>query len=224
MTPTDKPLVSGSMPRKLPIAVLISGSGTNLQALLDASSDDGFGCRIVAVISDRAAAAGLTRAETASVQTRVVEWHDFSDRSSFTNAVCNAAETLGAEALVLAGFMRILGREAIVRFPDAIINVHPSLLPEFPGAHAIDQALESGVDCTGVTVHFVDELVDHGPIIAQVPVPIAPDDTVASLHSKIQRVEHRLLPTVVSAFGHGDISAAEGRVTWNVAQREGAAS
>ncbi|MCB1246403.1 MAG: phosphoribosylglycinamide formyltransferase [Acidimicrobiia bacterium] len=202
------------MPTKLPIAVLISGRGTNLQALIDASANPDFGCAIVGVISDRAGVAGLERAEKAGLPTTVVDWAAYTDRSAFTAAVCDAAIGIGAKALVLAGFMRILSEEAVVRFPHRIINVHPSLLPRYPGAHAIEQALESEDDVTGVTVHFVDELVDHGPIIAQAAVTIAADDTAESLQARVQAVEHRLLPAVVSAFGRGDIVISGGVVGW----------
>ncbi|KAA3636288.1 MAG: phosphoribosylglycinamide formyltransferase [Armatimonadetes bacterium] len=202
------------MPSKVPIAVLISGSGTNLQALLDASHDPGFGCRIVGVVSDRSDAYGLTRARNAGIDTTVVEWADYDDREGFTDAIVEASLGLGAEALVLAGFMRILSPSAIERFPDAILNTHPSLLPLFPGAHAIEDTLAGGASTTGVTVHFVDELVDHGPIIAQEPVVVLPGDDVDALRRRIQEAEHRLYPTVVSAFGRGEIAVRDGTVEW----------
>ena len=113
--------------------------------------------------------------------------------------------------MVLAGFMRILSPTAIERFPNAIVNVHPALLPAFPGAHAVPQAIDHGVKLTGVTVHFVDEEVDHGPIIAQEPVAVYGDDDVESLHHRIQAVEHRLLPDVVSAIGAGHVTV-DGRI------------
>lgn len=195
----------------LPIAVLISGTGSNLQALID-HTDDGY--RIAVVISDRPDAAGLGRAHAAGISTEIVSWSSFGDRDAFTDAVCGAARGSGAEGLVLAGFMRILGPSAISAFPDAIINVHPAMLPSFPGAHAIEQALEHGVRYTGVTVHFVDEQVDHGPIIAQEPVAILSDDDVKSLHARIQTVEHALLPRVVSAFGRGELAINGRHVRW----------
>jgi len=194
-----------------PIAVLISGTGSNLQALIDTMGGD---YRIAVVLSDREDAPGLRRARKAGIPTVVVPWSSHGDRDGFTDAVCDAARRFGAEALVLAGFMRILGPSAITAFPDAIINIHPALLPAFPGAHAVEQALAHGVRYTGVTVHFVDEQVDHGPIIAQEPVAILPGDDVESLHARMQTVEHRLLPRVVSAFGRGEL-AVEGRhVHW----------
>ena len=195
----------------LPIAVLISGSGTNLQALIDASSTADFGCTLAVVISDRPDAAGLARAERAGIPSVVVDWSEATSREEFTSVICDAADDHSVGAIVLAGFMRILAPTAIERFPDAIINVHPALLPAFPGAHAVEQALDHGVTVTGVTVHFVDEQVDHGPIIAQVAVPVVDGDGAESLHARIQVVEHDLLPKVVSAFGRGEITV-DGRV------------
>ena len=195
----------------LPVAVLISGAGSNLQALID-YPDAGY--RITAVISDRPDAGGLDRARAAGIPVEVVAWSSFDDRDTFTDAVCDAARASGAEGLVLAGFMRILGPSAITAFPDAILNVHPAMLPSFPGAHAVEQALAHGVRYTGVTVHFVDEQVDHGPIIAQEPVSVLPNDDVESLHARIQTVEHALLPRVVSAFGRGEFVVDGRHVRW----------
>lgn len=174
---------------------MVSGSGSNLQALIDGA--DGY--TIGVVISDRPGVAALGRAETAGIPTRIVPWT--GDRVDFTQRVCQAAQ--GMEALILAGFMRVLGPEAIDRFPGRILNIHPSLLPAFPGVGAVEQALAHGVKMTGVSVHFVDELVDHGPIVAQAPVPVEPGDTVASLHARIQAAEHRLYPQVVRALATG---------------------
>jgi phosphoribosylglycinamide formyltransferase-1 len=201
------------MPDPLPIAVLVSGSGSNLQALIDSQQRGDLACSIEIVISDRTDAYGLERAAQAGITTGVVPWSDFPDREAFTERLCATAERFGARALVLAGFMRILPPLAVERFPDAIINVHPALLPSFPGAHAVPQALAHGVKLTGVTVHFVDEEVDHGPIIAQEAVPVYPNDDEASLHARIQAVEHRLLPDVVAAFGRGEIQVHGRHVT-----------
>jgi phosphoribosylglycinamide formyltransferase-1 len=198
----------------LSIAVLISGSGTNLQTLIDASSADDFGCALTVVISDNSRAPGIARAERAGIPVVVVDWAANGSREQSTSAVCDLADQFGVEAIVLAGFMRILSPAAIQRFPDAIINVHPSLLPSFPGAHAVEQALEHGVAVTGVTVHFVDEQVDHGPIIAQEAVRVLEGDDAESLHSRIQVVEHALLPEVISAFGRGEIGVNDGVVRW----------
>ncbi len=201
------------MPAPLPIAVLISGSGSNLQSLIDAQTAGELSAEICVVISDRDGAYGLDRARSAGIPTEVVAWSDHSSRAAFSVAVVDAAERHGAHALVLAGFMRILAPEAIDRFPHAIINVHPALLPAFPGAHAVPQALAHGVAVTGATVHFVDEEVDHGPIIAQEAVPVMPEDDEASLHRRIQEVEHRLLPAVVAAFARGEVHVDGRHVT-----------
>jgi phosphoribosylglycinamide formyltransferase 1 len=165
------------------------------------------------VISDVAESAALDRASKASIGTAVVPYR--GDRSEFTRKVCDTAEAAGAEALVLAGFMRILGPEAIARFPDRILNIHPSLLPDFPGADAIGQALGAGVPVTGVTVHFVDERVDHGPIVTQRRVEVMPDDDHASLHRRIQAEEHGIYPRVVRALVEGRLTVDTGRVIWS---------
>lgn len=199
---------SASGDPSIDIAVLVSGSGSNLQALLDRQGT----YRICLVLSDRAGVRALERARTAGVATAVVPWE--GERSSFTRAVCEVAEEAGAETLVLAGFMRILGPEAMRRFPDRILNIHPSLLPSFPGADAVAQALEHGARVTGVTVHFVDEQVDHGPIIAQIPVTVRSDDDEESLHRRIQAEEHRLYPEVVEALARRELSVRGGRVDW----------
>lgn len=197
------------------VAVLISGSGSNLQALMDAIENDAdFGAEISVVVSDRWGIKGLARAESAGIPTEIVAWEDHADRSAFTTAVCNVVEQHGVEALILAGFMRILSAEAIERFPHRILNIHPAMLPAFPGAHAVRQALDHGVKLTGVTVHFVDEQVDHGPIISQEAVPVLTDDDEATLHSRLQRVEHRLYPQAVRALAHGQLEVEERTVRW----------
>jgi phosphoribosylglycinamide formyltransferase 1 len=183
--------------------VLASGSGSNLQALIDDAAEPGHAARIVLVLTDRPGVRALERAAAAGIPTVVVDWSEHPERTSFTTAVCDAVEASGAEAMVLAGFMRILGPEAIRRFPDRILNVHPALLPAFPGAHAVSAALAHGVKLTGVTVHVVDEQVDHGPIVAQEAVPILPGDTEETLHARLQQVEHRLYPRVVRMLAEG---------------------
>jgi phosphoribosylglycinamide formyltransferase-1 len=204
----------------LPVAVLVSGSGSNLQALLD-SPGRGVDFAICSIISDRPNIAALDRAQDAGVEAVVVPWSYFDSRETFTTAICDAALGSGAAGLVLAGFMRILSQTAMEQFPDAIINVHPALLPAFPGAHAVENALAHRVTITGVTVHFVDEQVDHGPIIAQEAVGVRPGDDVASLHERIQAVEHRLLPKVVGAFGRGLLTVHDRYVRWEDESEEG---
>jgi formyltetrahydrofolate-dependent phosphoribosylglycinamide formyltransferase len=187
-------------------AVLVSGSGSNLQSLLDrAASDPGFGAEIVLVLSDRPGVRALERATAAGIPTDVVAWADHADRAAFTTAICDTIDAAGAELVVLAGFMRILAPEAVRRFPGRILNIHPSLLPAFPGAHAVEEALAHGVKLAGVTVHVVDEQVDHGPIIAQRAVEVRPDDDRDALHARIQAVEHELYPDVVADVAAGRV-------------------
>jgi len=197
-----------------PVAVLVSGSGSNLQSLLEAAARPGYAAEIVVVISDRPGVLALERAATAGVASVVVPWGDFDDRDRFTEAVCDVAADHGARALVLAGFMRILAPPAIRRFPNRILNVHPALLPSFPGAHAVPQALAYGVKLSGVTVHFVDEEVDHGPIISQEAVPVLENDDEASLHARIQEAEHRLLPAALDALARGTLRVTGRHVVW----------
>ena len=158
------------------------------------------------MISDRPNVGALDRAAVAGITTDVVEWGDFADRVEFTEAVVAAVRRHSPDFVVLAGFMRVLAPSAIAAYPNRIINVHPSLLPAFPGAHAVADAINYGVKVTGVTVHFVDEELDHGPIIRQEAVEILPDDDEATLHRRIQGVEHRLLPEVVSELATGRLS------------------
>jgi len=185
------------------IAVLASGSGSNLQALVDTPA---IRPHLAVVVSDLPGAGALERAKAAGIPTVVVEWEEHPDRDAFSAAVGDAIEGSGAKGVVLAGFMRILAPGFINRFPHRIINVHPSLLPAFPGANAVESALEHSVKLTGVTVHFVDEEVDHGPIIAQVPVEVYADDTVETLHTRIKIEEHRLYPAIVESFVQGRLT------------------
>jgi phosphoribosylglycinamide formyltransferase 1 len=170
------------------IGVLVSGEGTNLQALLDA------GLSVVAVASNKRDAPALARASCA---TSAFELADFEDRPARDAAMADWLEEQGVSLVVLAGYMHLLTPGFLERFPDAVVNVHPSLLPQFPGAHAVEEQLAAGVDEAGATVHLVDEGVDSGPILRQERVAVLPDDTAESLHERIKSVEHRLLPEVV---------------------------
>ncbi len=190
------------------IVVLASGSGSNLQILLDHKADS---WRVVGVVSDRPSAHALDRAAAAGVPSEVVQYSSFGDRAAFTAAVCDSIDRFDPHFIVLAGFMRVLGPDAILRFPNQIINVHPSLLPSFPGAHGVRDALKYGVAVTGVTVHFVDEQLDHGPIIAQEAVAVLPGDDEDSLHARLQAIEHRLLPHVVTQLAEGTLEVS-GRI------------
>ncbi|MGI8517396.1 MAG: phosphoribosylglycinamide formyltransferase [Acidimicrobiia bacterium] len=185
--------------------VLVSGAGSNLEVLIEADVGE-----ISLVIADVDCAA-LAKADAAGIAWKIVPYR--GGRSSFTNEILEMAGD--AEALVLAGFMRILGKEAMANFPNRIVNIHPSLLPSFPGLEAIAQALAAGVKVTGVTVHFVDEQVDHGPIVAQEAVPVLPEDDVRSLHARIQIEEHDLYPRVVEALLAGRLSVEGRTVRWS---------
>lgn len=186
------------------IAVLASGTGSNLQALLDkVHGRDGI--EVVAVGSDKPQAMALERAATAGVATGVFRAADYPDRAERDAAMADWIEEHGAGLVVLAGYMQLLTPGFIHRFPNRIVNVHPALLPSFPGLDAIGQALEHGVKVTGVTVHFVDEGVDTGPVIAQRAVPIPADRDRDRLESEIHAVEHELLPEAVRLVASGRV-------------------
>ena len=170
------------------IGVLVSGEGTNLQALLDA------GLPVVAVASNRGGAPALDRAPC---PTAAFELADFPDRTARDAAMADWLEEQGVRLVVLAGYMHLLTPGFLDRFPDAVVNVHPSLLPAFPGGHAVEEQLAAGVEEAGATVHLVDEGVDSGPVLAQERVPVLAGDTPETLHERIKSVEHRLLPEVV---------------------------
>lgn len=187
----------------VPLAVLVSGSGTNLQALLDAiAADPDFGAEVVVVGADRHDAQGLERARDAGIPTFAESLSDHPDRATWEVAVTRHVRASGAELVVLAGFMKILSGEFLRHWPDRVVNTHPSLLPSFRGAHAVRDALDFGVKVTGSTVHLVDELVDHGPILAQRAVDVLPDDDEDSLHERIKVVEHELFPAVIRTLCH----------------------
>lgn len=187
-------------------AVLASGSGSNLQALIESKIP-----KPTIVIGDLECGA-LERARKVNIPAELVPFK--GDRRAFTATILDLARSHGVGTLVLAGFMRILGPAASQSLPNRIVNIHPSLLPAFPGRDAVGQALAAGVKITGVTVHFVDEFVDHGPIIAQQAVPVFVDDSVESLHARIQKEEHQLYPRVVKALLEGRLVVNDRRVTW----------
>lgn len=181
----------------LQVAVLISGTGSNLRALLDSIDAGECDARITAVLSDRDTAAGLDLARQRDIPTCCVRLRDHADREAWNVALARAVRDTGAELVVLAGFMRVLGKPLLEAFPERILNVHPALLPAFPGKDGPGDALAAGVRISGCTVHLVDEGVDTGPILAQAAVAVLPDDTRERLHGRIQRAEHQLLPRVV---------------------------
>lgn len=177
------------------LVVLVSGEGTNLQALVDAAADPAYGAAVVAVGADRDGIEGLARAERAGIPAFVVRLRDCPDREAFNDAVLAGIEAYDPDLVVLAGYMKILSAKVVARFP--MVNTHPALLPAFPGASAVADALAYGVKTTGVTVHFADAEVDSGPIIAQEAVAVLPDDDEQSLHERIKVVERRLLVDTV---------------------------
>jgi phosphoribosylglycinamide formyltransferase-1 len=162
--------------------------------------DPEVGTSISLVVSDRPQARAIERAAHAGVPTVVVEPSGFDDRDSYDEALATLLVDEGINVVVLAGFMRVLGPRFVSRFENRIVNVHPSLLPAFPGGHSVAEALEWGVKLTGVTIHLVDEQVDHGPVIAQESLPVLPDDDRDSLEQRVHEVEHRLLPMAVRAM------------------------
>ncbi|HEV2824854.1 MAG TPA: phosphoribosylglycinamide formyltransferase [Actinomycetota bacterium] len=192
------------------VVVLVSGHGSNLQALLDAAAERGSGMTVVLVGADRPGAFGLERARRAGVDTAVVRPADHPDRGSFDLALRDLVATARPDVVCLAGFMRILGPAFVGAFPDRILNTHPSLLPAFRGAHAVRDALAYGVKVTGCTVHLVDEEVDHGPVLFQAAVPVEPGDDEDRLHERIKWEEHRLLPLAVRLVAEGRVRV-EGR-------------
>lgn len=186
------------------LVVLASGSGTTLQALLEAHADPAFPAEVVAVGTDVPAAAALGRAADAGVPTFVVAPADFADRATWNLALAEVIARHTPDWVVCAGFMRILGPAVLEAFPGRVLNTHPALLPSFPGAHGVRDTLTYGVKITGATVHLVDSGVDTGPVLAQATVPVEPDDDEDSLHERIKTVERALLVGTVAALAtHG---------------------
>jgi phosphoribosylglycinamide formyltransferase-1 len=179
------------------IGVLISGRGSNLQALIDAIADGMLDARIAVVISNRADAGGLERARAAGIESLVIDHRSFAPRAEFDAAVARELRARAVDVVCLAGFMRLIGAPLLETFPNRILNIHPSLLPSFPGVDAQRQALEHGVKISGATVHLVTGELDGGPIVAQAAVPVREDDTADSLAARILIEEHRLYPLAV---------------------------
>ena len=185
------------------IGVLISGRGSNLQALIDAIADGRLDAKIALVISNRADAVGLDRARSAGIETIVVDHRAFPTRDAFDRALVDELRARQVSLVCLAGFMRLVGAPLLDAFPNAILNVHPSLLPAFPGLDAQRQALEHGVKVAGATVHLVTTALDGGPIIVQAAVPVREDDTIETLSARILIEEHRIYPEAVQLILDG---------------------
>jgi phosphoribosylglycinamide formyltransferase-1 len=198
----------------LKVGVLVSGSGTNLQAILDAGARGELGgARVVVVVSNVAGVKALGRAEAAGVPAVVLPHKQFGSRQAFDEALVATLKERGVELVALAGFMRIVTPYFLQSFPQRVINIHPSLLPAFPGIHAQKQALEYGARITGCTVHLVDEGCDTGPIIQQATVPVLDGDDEAALTARILVEEHRLYPAAIRALAEGRVNVAGRRVT-----------
>lgn len=180
------------MPRKLKLGVLASGSGTNLQAILESCKKGTINAEVKIVISDVATAKALERAKKFGVATAVHERQKYPSKKDYEQAIIGDLKKHEVDLICLAGYMRIIGKEFLAAFPNRVINIHPALLPSFPGLEAQRQAFEYGVKVSGCTVHFVDELTDHGPIIIQAAVEVLENDTVETLKERILKEEHRI--------------------------------
>jgi len=195
---------------RLRLGVLISGSGTNLQAIIDESEAGRLDAEVVVVISDKAEARGLQRAERHAIDAVHLDRTAHDSPKAYNRAVLEALTARSVDLVVMAGYMRLLGKEVLDAFPDRVVNIHPALLPSFAGASGIADAYRYGVKVTGVTVHFANEVFDEGPIIAQEAVAVAEDDTIESLEAKIHAIEHRLYPRAIQLIAEGRVRI-EGR-------------
>ena len=213
--------VTGSGQEARRIGVLISGRGSNLQALIDAIEQRRLEARIVVVISNRAEAEGLNRAAAAGIETLAISHRGYASRAEFDAAVARELIARGVSLVCLAGFMRLIGAPLLDAFPNAILNIHPSLLPAFSGVDAQHQALDHGVKIAGATVHLVTADLDGGPIVMQAAVPVRDDDTVESLSARILIEEHRIYPEAVRLWFDGGWSVAGRRFLGPVHQTPG---
>ena len=187
------------------VAVLISGRGSNLKALLDAARVPAFPAKIALVIANRPQAQGLAHAQAAGVETQVVEHRGFPDRDAFDSAMEREIQRAGCQLICLAGFMRLLGAAFTERWRDRILNIHPSLLPAFPGLDTHQRVLDAGVRITGCSVHIVRPTVDSGPILIQAAVPVLPDDDAARLADRVLEQEHRIYPLALRWMAEGRV-------------------
>jgi phosphoribosylglycinamide formyltransferase-1 len=210
----------GIMTAKKRVGVLISGRGSNLQALIDAAQAPDYPAELVIVISNVPGAKGLDRAETAGIATSVVNHKDFASRQNFEAVIEAALNEAGVELLCNAGFMRLLTEGFVTRWLNRHINIHPSLLPAFKGLHTHKRVLETGAKITGCTVHFVRAAMDDGPIVAQAAVAVSPDDTEDSLAARVLKAEHRLYPHALKLVAEGAVQV-EGEHVVGITQGEG---
>ena len=200
------------------IVILISGRGSNMVSLLNAVKDGSLSVRVAAVLSNRSDAKGLQIAAAAGIVTRVVDHTLYSDRESFDAAMAEAIDAFSPELVVLAGFMRILSDGFVAHYEGRLINIHPSLLPSFPGLHTHQRALDDGVRVHGCTVHFVTPKLDHGPIVVQAAVPVLDGDDATVLAARVLEQEHRIYPLAVRWFAEGRLRLEDGRVRLDAPQ------
>ncbi len=193
----------------LVLGVLISGSGTNLQAIMDAIARGELDARIALVVSSNPDAKGIERARGAGIECLVMDPADYADPTAADTRIASALVDAGVEYVAMAGYMRMVTPVLLDVFPNRVINLHPALLPSFPGAHGISDAFEHGVKVTGITVHFANAEMDAGPIIAQRAVEVREDDTLDTLETRIHEVEHRLYPEVLQLISQGLVSVTE---------------
>lgn len=195
------------------IVILISGRGSNMEAIVNACAAERWPARVAAVISNRPEAGGLAFAAARGIATAVVDHKQYDSREAFDAELARVVDGFSPDVVVLAGFMRILTPEFVRRFEGRMLNVHPSLLPAFPGLHTHARAIEAGCKLAGATVHFVTAELDHGPIVAQAAVPVLPDDTPDLLSARVLKQEHQIYPQAVRWMVEGSLKLADGRVT-----------
>ncbi len=200
------------------IVILISGRGSNMVALIDAAASGTLPVRVAAVLANRPDAKGLEVAAAAGVVTRVVDHRLYADRESFDAAMAEAIDAYSPDLVVLAGFMRILSDGFVAHYEGRLINIHPSLLPSFPGLHTHQRALDDGVRVHGCTVHFVTPTLDHGPIVVQAAVPVLDGDDATVLAARVLEQEHRIYPLAVRWFAEGRLRLEDGRVRLDAPQ------
>ena len=200
------------------IVILISGRGSNMVALIDAAASGALPVRVAAVLANRSDAKGLEVAAAAGVVTRVVDHRLYRDRESFDAAMAEAIDAYSPDLVVLAGFMRILSDGFVAHYEGRLINIHPSLLPSFPGLHTHQRALDDGVRVHGCTVHFVTPTLDHGPIVVQAAVPVLDGDDATVLAARVLEQEHRIYPLAVRWFAEGRLRLEDGRVRLDAPQ------
>lgn len=198
-------------PKRCRVVVLISGRGSNLHAILDAIQAGTLPIDVVAVISNRPQAQGLQHAQAAGITTEVVDHRSFKDRNAFDHALQQRIDHYQPQLVVLAGFMRVLGAAFIEHYAGRLINIHPSLLPAFPGLHTHERAITEGAKRHGASVHFVTQEVDGGPIIVQASIPVLSDDTAESLAARVLEQEHRIYPLAIRWFAEGRLSIRDGK-------------